>query len=139
VTTRTLNDAPPIPARALCWRRAFPGRADQSAVIRRFVSCLLTGSPQADDAVHAVAEFTANAICHTRSAAPGGLLVVEVRRWRGGAAVSVTDQGGPGEPRISDLDPYAEHGLGLRLVAATAAWWGCRGDASGRTVTAIFT
>jgi serine/threonine-protein kinase RsbW len=139
VTTPTLNDNPPIPADALCWRRAFPGRAEQSAPIRRFVACLLSGSPHVDDAVHAVAEFAANAICHTRSAEPGGLCVVEIRRWRGGAAVSVTDQGGSAEPRIADADLYAEHGLGLRLVAATATWWGCRGDAAGRTVTAVFT
>jgi serine/threonine-protein kinase RsbW len=138
VTTPALNACPPIPAGALCWRRAFPGRPDQAAPIRRFVGCLLTGSPHADDAVQAVAELAANAIQHTRSAAPGGLVVVEVRRWRGGAAVSITDQGGPDEPCIADLDAYAGHGLGLRLVAATAAWWGWRGDATARTVTAVF-
>ena len=138
VTTPTLDAAPPIPAGALCWRRAFPGRPDQAAPIRRFVGCLLTGSPHADDAVQAVAELAANAVQHTRSAAPGGLVVVDVRRWRGGAAVSITDQGGPDEPCIADLDAYAEHGLGLRLVAATAAWWCWRGDDTGRTVTALF-
>jgi serine/threonine-protein kinase RsbW len=117
----------------------FPVARSRAAHIRRFVGCLLIGSPHVDDAVHAVAELAANAICHTRSAAPGALLVVEVRRWRGGAAVAVTAQGGPAEPRIADSDPYAEHGLGLRLVTATATWWGYRGDASGRTVTAVFT
>jgi serine/threonine-protein kinase RsbW len=65
--------------------------------------------------------------------------VVEVRRWRGGAAVSVTDQGGPTEPRPANPDLYAGHGLGLCLVAATATWWGWRGDPTGRTVTAVFT
>jgi anti-sigma regulatory factor (Ser/Thr protein kinase) len=123
----------------MCWRRAFPGRAEQAAAVRRFVSCLLTGSPYADDAVHVVAELTANAICHSRSGEPGGLLVVQVRRWRGGGSIAVTDQGGPTEPHLGDPDPYAGHGLGLRLVAATATWWGWRGDATGRTVTAIFT
>jgi anti-sigma regulatory factor (Ser/Thr protein kinase) len=103
------------------------------------VACLLTGCRHADDAVQITAELTANAIQHTRSAAAGGLFVVEVRRWRGGAAVSVTDQGGPTEPRPADLDALAGHGLGLRLVAATASWWNWRGDATGRTVTAVFT
>jgi serine/threonine-protein kinase RsbW len=138
VTTPTLDTAPPVPANALCWRRAFLGRPDQAAPIRRFVGCLLTGSPHADDAVQVVAELAVNAVQHTRSAGPGGLVVVEVRRWRGGAAVSVTDQGGPEKPQIADLDVYAEHGLGLRLVASTATWWGWRGDAAGRTVTAMF-
>jgi serine/threonine-protein kinase RsbW len=75
---------------------------------------------------------------HTRSADPGGLVVAEVRRWRGGAAVSLTDQGGSTEPRIPHLDADAGHGLGLLLVAATATWWGWRGDGTGGTVTALF-
>jgi anti-sigma regulatory factor (Ser/Thr protein kinase) len=139
VRTPALDVAPPIPVGALCWRRAFPGRAEHAPAVRRFVACLLTGCPHADDAVQVTAELAANALQHTRSAAPGGLFVVEVRRWRGGAAISVTDQGGPAEPQPADLDALAGHGLGLRLVAATASWWNWRGDAAGRTVTAVFT
>jgi hypothetical protein len=137
-TTPTLHADPPIPTGALCWRRAFPGRPDQAAPARRFTACLLAGCPHTDDAVQAVAELCANAIQHTLSAAPGGLFVVDVRRWRGGAAVSITDQGGPTEPHVPDLDPHAGYGLGLHLIAATATWWGWRGDATGRTVTALF-
>src|SRR5262245_26258776 len=111
-----MDDAPPIPASALCWRRAFPGRAEHATAVRHFVACLLTGCAHAEDAVQAVGELAANAIQHTKSAAPGGLLVVEVRRWRGGAAVSVTDQGGSTEPRPADLDALAGHGLGLRMI-----------------------
>ena len=140
MTMPALNHDPPIPVGALRRRLTFPGCPEQAAPIRRFVAGLLTGSPHADDAVQAAAELTANAICHTRSAAPGGSIVVEVCRWDGGrAAVSVTDQGGSAEPHVTDLDAYAGHGLGLRLVAATATWWGWRGDTTGRTVTAIFT
>lgn len=140
MTTPALNDDPPIPVSALRRRRTFPCCPEQAASIRRFVAALVAGSPHADNAVQAVAELTANALCHTRSAAPGGTLVVEVCRWdEGRAAVSVTDQGGPAEPHVADLDAYAGHGLGLRLVAATATWWGWRGDTTGRTVTAVFT
>ena len=140
MTTHALNDDPPIPVDAERRRRTFPGRPEQAAPIRGFVEALLTDSPHADDVVQAAAELATNAICHTLSAAPGGSLVVEVCRWDGGrAAVSVTDQGGPAEPHVSDLDLFAGHGLGLRLVAATATWWGWRGDTAGRTVTAIFT
>jgi serine/threonine-protein kinase RsbW len=140
MTMPALNHDPPIPVAAVRRRRTFPGRPEQAAPIRRFVAVLVAGSPHADNAVQAAAELTANAICHTRSAAPGGSLVVEVWRWdEGRAAVSVTDQGGSAEPHVADLDVYAEHGLGLRLVAATATWWGWRGDATGRTVTAVFT
>lgn len=140
MTTHALNDDPPIPVGALRRRRTFPGSAEQAALIRRFVADLLIGSPHADNAVQAAAELAANALCHTRSAAPGGSLLVEVCRWDDGrTAVSVTDQGGSAEPHVTDLDAYAGHGLGLRLVAATATWWGWRGDTAGRTVTAIFT
>ncbi|HEX6469754.1 MAG TPA: ATP-binding protein [Streptosporangiaceae bacterium] len=125
----------------LRWHRSFPGRLDQAAHVRRFVAVLLADHPRGDDAVLAVGELAANALQHTLSAAPGGVLVVEVRRWHaeGRVAVSVTDQGGPTEPRPADPDYLAGHGRGLHLIAATAAWWGWSGDATGRTVTAVFT
>jgi len=136
----TLNQDLALPAPGLCWRRAFPGRADQATHVRRFVAFLLADHPKADDAVLAVGELAANALQHTLSAAPGGLLVVEVRRWRGGrVAVAVTDQGGPNEPRCANPDFLSGHGRGLHVIAATTTWWGWCGDASGRTVTALFT
>jgi anti-sigma regulatory factor (Ser/Thr protein kinase) len=139
MATPTLNQGPARSAGAMCWRRAFPGRAEQAAHVRRFVAFLLDDHPKAGDAVQAVAELAANAVQHTLSAAPGGLLTVEVRRWAGGrVAVSVTDQGGPNEPRCVEPDFLAGHGRGLHLVAATATSWCCRGDATGRTVTALF-
>ncbi|HEX6473003.1 MAG TPA: ATP-binding protein [Streptosporangiaceae bacterium] len=140
MATAALHPHPPLDVPALCWRRAFPGRAEQAAHARRFVAFLLTDHPKADDAVLAVGEMAANAVQHTLSAAPGGLLVVDVRRWRGGRiAVSVTDQGGPTEPRAAEPDFMAGHGRGLHLIAATATWWGWCGDTTGRTVTALFT
>lgn len=136
----TLNLGPTRPAGSMCWRRSFPGRAEQAAYVRRFVAFLLDDHAKADDAVQAVAELAANAMQHTLSAAPGGLLVVEVRRWPDGrVTVSVTDQGGPNEPRVTEPDFLAGHGRGLHLVAATATQWCWRGDAAGRTVTAFFT
>jgi serine/threonine-protein kinase RsbW len=139
MATSTLNQDEVRSADAMCWRRVFPGRAEHAAHVRRFVAFLLDDHQKAGDAVQAVAELAANAVQHTLSAAPGGLLVVEVRRWpRGRVAVSVTDQGGPNEPRLADPDLFAGHGRGLHLVAATATSWCWRGDATGRTVTALF-
>jgi serine/threonine-protein kinase RsbW len=137
-TVLTLREGPALSAGAMCWRRDFPGRAEQAAHVRRFVAFLLEDHPKAGDAVQAAAELVANAIQHTRSAAPGGLLVVEVRRCPGHVAVSVTDQGGPNEPRLTEAGLLAGHGLGLHLIAATATRWIWRGDATGRTVTALF-
>ncbi|MEV5706047.1 ATP-binding protein [Actinoallomurus sp. NPDC052274] len=98
---------------AMRWRRTFPGRTDQSRPARHFVAFLLAGCPLADDAVSVTGELVANALTHTHSAKPGGLFVVEVRRWRGGAAVAVTDQGGTSEPRIREAGWLAESGRGL--------------------------
>ena len=140
MATPTLNQDPARDPPVLCWRSAFPGRAEQAAHVRRYVGFLLSGHPKADDVVLAVGELAANAVQHTRSAAPGGVLVVEVCRWSDGSvAVSVTDQGGPDEPRYVQPDFLAGHGRGLHMVAAAAASWGWRGDATGRTVTAHFT
>jgi serine/threonine-protein kinase RsbW len=139
MATPTLNHGAVRSAETMCWRRAFPGRAEQAAHVRRFVAFLLDDHPKAGDAVQVVAELAANAVQHTMSAAPGGLLVVEVRRWpRGRVAVSVTDQGGPNEPRPGEPDLLAGRGRGLQLIAATATGWCWRGDAAGRTVTAVF-
>jgi serine/threonine-protein kinase RsbW len=139
MTISALNQDEAHSTEKLCWRRVFPGQADQARHVRRFVAFLLDDHPKAGDAVQAVAELAANALQHTLSAAPGGQLVVEVRGWRcGHVAISVTDQGGPNEPRPAEPDFLDGHGRGLQLVATTATWWGWCGDDAGRTVTALF-
>ena len=143
----TCADALPM----MCWRRAFPGTPEQGSQVRGFVRLLLSGHPLLDDIVVVTAELFANAVRHSRSALPDGVVKVEIRRWRRGVAVAVIDQGGPGEPalrsadddadrldRLDGLDGLCEDGRGLAMVEAYAAWWKWRGDARGRTVTAFF-
>jgi hypothetical protein len=124
----------------MVWRRAFAGTPESARDARAFVGCLLACSPGRDDVVQAAGELIANAITHTRSGAPGGIYVVEVRRRRGAVALAVVDQGGPDEPRASDGAPAdpGEHGYGLMTVGALASWWGWRGAERGRRVSAIF-
>jgi anti-sigma regulatory factor (Ser/Thr protein kinase) len=98
----------------------------------------LAGHSALDDVVSVVAELVANAVRHTRSGLPGGVLVVEVRRWRGGVAVAVSDQGGLSEPCVGEAGEMAESGRGLCAVQALASRWGWAGDAGGRTVIGIF-
>jgi anti-sigma regulatory factor (Ser/Thr protein kinase) len=122
----------------LCWRRTFSGGPEQARAVRRFVGCLLAGCPHLDDVLLAADELAVNAIRHTRSGLDGGTFAVEVA-WCGGmVVVSVADQGGPGEPAITDADEIAENGRGLRTVSLTARSWGWHGNADGRTVTAVF-
>jgi serine/threonine-protein kinase RsbW len=126
----------------LCWRRTFPGTPEQGTHARGLVRAVLGGHPHLDDILLVASELFANAVRHTRSALPGGLVVMEIRRWRRGVAVAVVDQGGPSEPVLRPIDETAdalcEYGRGLATVEAYATWWKWRGDSGGRTVTAFF-
>jgi anti-sigma regulatory factor (Ser/Thr protein kinase) len=127
-----------VPA-PLYWRRTFPGAAEQARAVRRFVACLLAGCPYLDDVILAVDELVVNALRHTKSGQCGGSFTVEVLSAGDGVAVSVADQGGPGEPACREAADLEEAGRGLRTVALTAASWGWHGNDQGRTVTAVFT
>jgi anti-sigma regulatory factor (Ser/Thr protein kinase) len=124
--------------RELVWRRAFPGRAEYVRQVREFVGFLLVDLPHVDDAVLVVSEFAANALRHTASARPGGCFLVEVRRWRDGATVALTDQGSDKVPVIPDPDDLSECGRGLYTVRALAGECHWIGDHRGRTFTATF-
>jgi anti-sigma regulatory factor (Ser/Thr protein kinase) len=126
------------------WLRVFAGVPAQVAEARRFVSFLLAGCPARDALVSCVSELAANAIIHTASG-DGGFFSVEVACPRTGVArVSVTDAGGPTEPRAGgpvsdepdDVDLLPVSGLGLALVAARASQWGFSDAGAGRTVWA---
>jgi anti-sigma regulatory factor (Ser/Thr protein kinase) len=127
----------------MCWRRSFAGRPEEARNVRKFIGFLTAGCPKADDVVQSADELFNNAIEHTRCRLPGGLVLVEVRRWVEQAeqcvAMAITDQGGPDAPRPNlTEDGESEHGRGLRTVAATASSWGWYGNNSSRTVTAVF-
>jgi serine/threonine-protein kinase RsbW len=122
------------------WARAFPGTAQQVRAARRFAASLLDGSPFRDDSVIVISELFTNAIVHTGSGKPGGLVIVQVSRWRLGVRIAVTDQGSAQQPVIRDTaaarEP-AEHGHGLYLVAQLASHLDWHDDASGRTIHAV--
>ena len=120
------------------WARAFPGTPGQVGEARRFVAHLLAGSPFYDDAVVVLSELFTNAVLHTTSGQPGGLVIVQVTRWRHGVRIAVTDQGSSAEPVIRDpAGMPAESGHGLYLAAHLAQHLDWHDDASGRTVAAV--
>jgi anti-sigma regulatory factor (Ser/Thr protein kinase) len=134
-----LGRGPLAPAR-LSWARAFPGTARQVGAARRFVVGLLPGSALCGDAAIVVSELFTNAVLHTPSGRPGGLVTVQVSRWRGGARIAVTDQGSPGAPVIRTPaagGPPAECGNGLYLVSRLASQVSWHDDVSGRTICAV--
>lgn len=127
-----------VPASALRWRRAFPGEPVQARAARRFTAMLLDGCPLLDEVLLAVDELVVNALRHTKSGQPGGTFTVEITRWDGAVAVSVTDEGAPSEPCVTDAADDAESGRGLRTVSLMAAGWGWFGSVRSRTVAAVF-
>ena len=74
-------------------RGRFRARLSRRGAARRFIAGLLEGSPFRDDAVVVLSELFTNALLHTASGKPGGLVVVQVSRWRHGVRIAVTDQG----------------------------------------------
>ena len=122
------------------WARVFPGTPQQVGAARRFAAALLDGSPFREDAALVVSELVTNALLHSRSGHPGGLVTVQVTRWRLGVRIAVTDQGSPNSPVIRDAGPgrqMAESGHGLYMVCHLAACLDWHDDASGRTIHAI--
>ena len=121
------------------WARALPGTPGQAGAARRFVGSLLAGSPLRDDAVTIVSELFTNALAHTASGRPGGLVIVQVTRWRRGARIAVTDQGSASHPVIrhpGQGGELTENGSGLFIVRQLCRQLGWHDDVSGRTVHA---
>ncbi|MEU4574618.1 ATP-binding protein [Nonomuraea sp. NPDC023979] len=117
----------------VAWRRAFPGRGDQSALARRMVSQLLADTGRVDDARWVTAELVSNAVRHSRSGQARGFFVVEVLRGSEMVRIVVYDLGGGPAPDFSRLPgtvpETAEGGRGLAGVAGLAVRVGVAGDA----------
>jgi serine/threonine-protein kinase RsbW len=135
------NGHSPGLATATCsWTRTFQGVPRQVSAARRFVSSLLDGSPLQDDAVVVASELFTNALLHTNSGRPGGLVVVQLSRWPLGLRVAVTDQGSAGQPVIRHPGPHRQadiSGNGLYLVAGLSSQLEWRDHSSGRTISAV--
>lgn len=111
----------------------LPGVPESVSAARAMVRRQLgTGHPAADTAAVCVSELATNAIAYTRSGLPGGTFAVHVQAVPGGLEVRVLDNGARTEPALADPAPGAEHGYGLRIVAALADAWGTESLAAGR-------
>ncbi|MFI6296651.1 ATP-binding protein [Nonomuraea sp. NPDC050790] len=116
----------------MAWRRAFPGRGDQSALARRMVGRLLADTGRVEDAMWVTAELVSNALRHTCSSRELGFFVVEVLRGTASVRIVVYDLGGGPVPDFSrtpgTLPETAEGGRGLAGVAKLAARTGVVGN-----------
>jgi len=110
------------------------GLAERAGVARIFVGAVLAGHPGRDAAVLMASELFSISVRHSRSGAPGGTVTVTVVAGYGVVRVEVTDQGGPGVPRVCRAGRDEEGGRGLELVAALATRWGWRRRDGGQAV-----
>lgn len=115
-------------------RRAFAGKASELAVMRQWLRSVLSSSAVRDDVLSIATELGANAVKHTASGCGGGF-AVELFCTSSCVRVTVSDGGGPGEPRVIE-DLGAENGRGLLLVRELAERMGVSGDERGRHVWA---
>jgi anti-sigma regulatory factor (Ser/Thr protein kinase) len=118
--------------------RTFPGVPEQVRAAREFVAGLLEGMKCCDDAVMVISELVTNALVHTASGRPGGVVTLAVSWPPPWVVLEVTDQGAAGEPVIwvAGGEP-AESGHGLYMVACLAESLDWRDEPSGRTVRAV--
>lgn len=122
---------PAVPARPK--RRIFPGRPDQVANARRFVSRVLARCTAADDAVLLTSELVTNTLQHTATGTGGDFTVIACH-GTAGLRITVTDDGSHHVPALAPRRALPTSGQGLMLVNALAARWGHLGEEHGRSV-----
>ncbi|MFC5828227.1 ATP-binding protein [Nonomuraea insulae] len=116
-----------------------PGDASSVPLLRQYVTLMLTAAGHQDlERVRLVlTELMSNAVIHTRSREPGGLVAVEVSEIGAGLVrVVVTDAGARTVPCPRRSEDDEDHGRGLCLVEAMSACWGTRPSLLGTTVWA---
>ncbi|MEV4390553.1 ATP-binding protein [Nonomuraea sp. NPDC049607] len=107
----------------------LPGRDSSTPVARHFVgrALMAAGHQCVSDAQLVTSELFTNALTHTHSGRPGGLVVVELMASGDGLArIEVIDEGSATLPRPRTPDDGNPHGRGLYLVEQVSKRWGIR-------------
>ncbi|WP_440082058.1 ATP-binding protein [Streptosporangium sp. LJ11] len=120
-------------------RRDFPGVARSAGAARKWVVELLHAQMAAETLETAellVSEVVTNAILHSDSAGPGGLITVRVGLSGDLVHIEVVDDGSAvNVPAIRTTDDDGLSGRGLSWVDRLAVTWGAdRGDEVGGVV-----
>jgi serine/threonine-protein kinase RsbW len=117
---RTVAEPPAVTATCT---RSFAGRPESVSAARAWVAGVLPGSPVADDVALLTSELFTNAVLHSASRLPGGIVTVSVRNGNGTVRVDVIDQG-EAPPCVAAL-----HGIGkgLEIVRQLADVFGADG------------
>ena len=119
-------------------RNYYPASLTCLSDLRRFTAQVLRAAPGSDDVVQVVAELAANAILHTDSGKPDGVLTLHVAAFDDRWQVRIDDLGGSKVPKVQPVAKGdAEAGRGLAIVAALSSEWGVLGDEYARAVWAV--
>jgi anti-sigma regulatory factor (Ser/Thr protein kinase) len=112
----------------------LPGVARSVPVARHSVERVLTaaGHQNVYGMLLVVSELVGNAVEHSYSRLPGGLITIDVREIDDDTArIDVIDDGAANVPRMRESSETSCRGRGLRIVEQTAVRWGVREDALG--------
>jgi anti-sigma regulatory factor (Ser/Thr protein kinase) len=115
----------------------LPGVAVSVPLARRYVvdALLAAGHREVDGARLITSELVGNAVVHTRSGRPGGLVAVDVVTvGEAMARIEVTDEGAATVPWPRTAGEDDCYGRGLLLVEQTSLSWGVRPTAMGWNV-----
>jgi anti-sigma regulatory factor (Ser/Thr protein kinase) len=113
----------------------IPGRERDVCRARSFVDSVLgLDHPCTDITRLLVSELVTNAVQHSDSRHPGGIVRVAIIDMPGGLRVEVADGGSAGSMPVVKEDMLAASGRGLYLVQTLADEWGYQRDAMGTTV-----
>ncbi|MGH3245114.1 MAG: ATP-binding protein [Trebonia sp.] len=129
--TRIPLAPPPEGTNGLPRSLTLPGRAAQVPRARAFIAAVLAARGLCEDVACLLgSELVTNAVRHSDSRLPGGVVTVTVSAAPGEILVLVTDDGGATHPTVRQgQDLCAEDGRGLLLVAQLSVRWGYhRGD-----------
>jgi hypothetical protein len=113
----------------------FPPSSTSPAAARRFVHSRMAEwghESRADDAVLIVSELVTNSIEYSSTSA----VVVDLACTNGSLYVGVTDTATNNLPVLRRPGQGTHAGRGLRIVSASAAWWGVTASATSKTVWA---
>jgi hypothetical protein len=114
---------------------AFPPSSSSPAAARRFVQTSMAawGNEQcSDDAVLIVSELVTNSIEYSSTSA----VVVDLASSDGVVYLAVTDSATNNLPVLRRPGQGTHAGRGLRIVSASAAWWGVTASADSKVVWA---
>lgn len=102
----------------------LPGRPDQVARVRRWISAALgRDHPLHDDCVLLASEIVTNAVVHSRTGA-GGCFTLDLAHGPQRVYVSVRDDGSAEPPCARGVAPDEPTGRGLPMLDALARRWG---------------